>query len=350
MDLNSSKQFILNILKQKGPIEAKELLQFCRETSGCPKILYSVSDLKFFEEIEKEEAVFLCKHDKVCSRLHEERYKNILLSAITNNEGISIGRAIELLNSCDKTTAKYIQACGFESGVTEFIQRNNDVFLMKNGQVFSINNAKFSTKDTEAVKYFLEILSKKGSLTVTALSGHWNQAPNSVKTLIKSTNQKVFINFLEKNSFYFEIKDDKVFKRTSPVHELFIEVDAEDYVVKSIAFFMHKIAAKTVQTFPQLVSCLNQDGTAEIIGTVGSKKQSDVEEFVRSYPNLFHIKGNNVKIHFERNMFEKITVIGLSEKYKDYLTCNVPSTVNGNLALDLPTQRIVSQALNSKLL
>lgn len=178
-------------------------------------------------------------------------------------------------------------------------------------------NGVFTINDAGAVKYFLEILSKKSSLTLNALSGHWNQASTEVKNVIKSTKPEHFEEFLKRNSFYFEIIGNEVSKRNSSVHQLLIKVNVEQYEANAIAYFLQKLAAKGKQTFPQLVSILNHDGTPETIGCVGSKKLSDVENFISTYSSIFLVENGFVTSCFERNMYEKISVVGISENCED---------------------------------
>ena len=299
MDLDNCKQFILDVLKQKGACKMEDLLEACKLIANCPKKIKTLSVDDFKAVLETQTEVFAIKNGKVCSVQWEKKFADRLISALEKEESLSVNNAVDLLKECDPATFKYIQSLGVTAGVNEFLARNRELFRVKNEKILPLTKTVLTEKHAKAVKYFLDVLSKKGELSITALSGHLNQASSEVKSIVKSTNPTVFKKFLSENSYYFQVNYDMVRKRSSDNNSLHILVEGDELVCKTVNYFVQKLAIKGKQILPQLVSSVNLDKDAEIIGTIGSRKQGDIEEFLRSHPSVFHFEGNEVSLCHE---------------------------------------------------
>jgi len=294
MDLDNCKQIIVDALKQKGACDASSLLEACKLKPNCPKKLRAttVDDLNCF--LKSQPDFFSFKNGKVCSVEYEKNYVDILLRAVQNEGSFPLDTAIDCLKDCDKSTLTYIQSLGNSVGVSDFLSRNCDTFEIKEGRIYAKTTSFVTEKDDKAVKYFLDILSKKGELHLNALCGHWNQAPAEVKNIVKSTNPTVFKEFLTKNSYFFEITPgDKVKKRECSTNALSIVIEGDDSVCRTVQYFIQKLNSKNGNsTLQQLVSIVNLDRNAEIIGTVGSQKLGDIKEFLSLHPGIFKLDDN----------------------------------------------------------
>ena len=301
MELDSCRVFINDILKQQGALKVTDLLNACRAAPNCPRKLKSVetTELKLF--LDKQKDFFIEKDGKICSAQLEHKFKESLLLAVQKENNFSVKSATDLLKSCDKSTSKYIQIQGADVGVIDFLNRHSDTFKLRNGSISLSTEKNVTTKDADAVKYFLGILTKKGDLSMTALSGHWNQAPQNVKAVV-STSPLLFKDFLKRNSDYFCLNGDVVSQQEPSSDALSLNIDADESVRNTVLYFMQKLTAKGSQTLQQLVSGLNLDGTPEIVGTVGSKKLGDVESFLLSHPTLFKVENNNVSLKCQNDI------------------------------------------------
>ena len=315
MELDNSKQFIVDTLKQKGACDVTSLLESCKSKANCPKVLKVTNTNALKSFLEKQTDFFSFKNDKVCSVEFEKNYFHALLKAVQKEGSFSLDNAVDQLKDCDRSTVNYIQALGNAVGVEEFLNRNSDSFEIRDRRIYAKTQGLITEKDDKAVKYFLDILLKKGELKLKTLCGHLNQAPPEVKSIVKSTNPTVFREFLNKNSYFFEINGDVVRKRDSAANNLSILVEGDDSLCRTVEYFIGKLSSKGGNlTLQQLVSFVNHDKDPEIIGTVGSGKLGDIDNFLSLHPTIFTLDDNMVSLLLQQTkLSQSITVVKASD-------------------------------------
>jgi len=319
--LDNCKNYIEHTIKRKGPLDPFALKEiFSSNPNQCPTILVSTDVNKLIEFVLLNTNLFVIKKGYICLAQLEEKFKSVLRNSIKKCGSIPFCEVQEILTSADKNVSLYIQATDcWQQGTIDFLFRNNDVFEL-NEETISLKDQRNSAEkanDTEAVLYFKNIVLDKGCIKIVSLVGHLNQAPECIKTAVKSTNPEVFKQFLQRNAEHFSISGDIV---SCESNQTLPEAKSDR---KALMHFKQRLEIKGgAQKLSQLAGYLSQTPT-EITDIIGSKTPTGLSEFLKKYPAEISVKQDLISLLYppadKSNLIQSTTA-------PKVLAC---STVNG---------------------